>query len=204
MPTLYVLKQYYIMDLEGHYYRSNSQNQLAMVKSKNLAQRLSFSDALYKIKKSNNHELILKEETIFKEIQNGTPKKNTSKINKVDPTIIREKELIIKTGIMDEMNLERYLELFKTISIDVLRELYINNHTVSRLFNAELYFERDQDRWIIRMIKTGVVELWHNNYIKNMAGERYCLDYYHKECECQLEEAMKMIARYDYSKHVKK
>ena len=84
---------------------------------------------------------------------------------------------------------------------EILRNLYINKHATSCLLDNEIYFEREQDRWMIIMKKGSVVELWHNNYIKNLAGERYCSDYYHKECECDLEEALIMISRYDYSKH---
>lgn len=191
MPILHIPKKYYIIDETGYYYKSNSQSQLIIVKDKSQAQKFGFSEALYKIRKIKNCKLLLEEDTFINEFQE---KKEI---------IVKNKKEIINKGIKDEKNLERYLEIFDSVQLEVLQELYMKKGAISCLLNNEIYFEREQDRWLVIIKENNVVELWHNNYIKNMAGERYCLDYYHKECEGKLEEALIMIAKYDYLKHRK-
>lgn len=69
---------------------------------------------------------------------------------------------------------------------------------------SQMQIEGVEDKWIIKGLDTGNMELWHNNYVKTSPTERYITDGYHnqKVKRDTLGQLLNYIETYSWQKHL--
>jgi hypothetical protein len=68
----------------------------------------------------------------------------------------------------------------------------------------EMQVEYGEDTWIIKGLDTEMLSLWHNNYVKTSATERYITEGFHNQNvdRKKLSVILDYIEKYSWQKHL--
>ncbi len=113
------------------------------------------------------------------------------------------KRAILRSGVDDYRQIEKYLTLFEGIKPDTLYKLYVETRARTCWEGKSLLLLCGEDQWRIVPLKNNEVKLMHNNYVRNYAGERLFLQQWHKEKANTVGKALRTIMTYDYEMHRK-
>lgn len=110
---------------------------------------------------------------------------------------------LIHDGIADIENYEIYYKFFdrNRVSLDVLKELFIQNKAKVKLRDDYIEMHCNQDTWrISRKLENRKAKLFHNNYTKTFFGRRVSDSEFHEQFlqKKTVEGALKYILEYDY------
>ena len=108
-------------------------------------------------------------------------------------------------------NIKKYYKMLEKVSNKTVYNLYIENNAKSIIRGERLYIRCHEDNWYIDF-SLGEIKLFHNNYNikKRSASENWEVIGYHEhdliplDYTDRLNEAMHLIANYNFSKAMKR
>lgn len=111
--------------------------------------------------------------------------------------------VLVHSSIIDVENCEIYYNFFDRhqVSVRTLQNFFVYHSVRMEIVDDNIEIRCQEDTWRMPIrTRTGHVELKHNNYIKNVIGERCICEGYHmqKLPGRTVESALKYMMYYDY------
>lgn len=116
----------------------------------------------------------------------------------------------IRVGCLDFDRITFYEKVYKQgkVSVDILKEMYVDNGMTTHFENNTLHIHYKEDDWKIEFDTYSAFKrafLFHNNYYVDENGKRFIREGYHKQIKewTSTADIMMLIKNYSYEEHKK-